>query len=166
MREVAARERAAAEAAGVATTPASPGTTSGLPSRAHVELLEICERWISHIWSRAEQGMTRVRRVDRKRQQPAPEPAMGAAPVVIHEPAQPLSADPKLAQHFPAPLIISDFSSAKIIPNSEFPVRYTDRTTENWKASILQNEQISKVRAERSRQLQNRNRTGGSRYIG
>jgi hypothetical protein len=162
MREVAVRERAAGAAAGAGP----PDSASSLPTRAHAELLEICERWISHIWSRAEESMARVRRKRRTEPKPTiPEPSMQAAPVVVYEPSPPLSNDPKLAKNFPAPLIISDFSSARIIPNAEFPQRYIDPTTENFRSSILQNEAIAKEKAARSLARQNRNRAG-SRYIG
>jgi hypothetical protein len=163
-REIAAREKRRAVAAGTGAGPSPvPPASAGSLSADHIQLRETFSRWISHVWSRAEETMERVRR---KNKRPAPtiaEPSMGAAPVVVYEPSQPLSADPKLQQHFQPPLIISYFSSAKIIPNSEFPVRYTDLASENFRRSILQNEQIAKERAARSLQLQNRNR---GRYVG
>jgi hypothetical protein len=163
-REIGRRERrAVAAGAGAGLSPV-PAASAGSLSADHMALRETFTRWIGHVWSRAEEGMARVvRRKDRKRQQPAPEPSMQAAPVVIVEPLN-LTADPKLAQHFPGPLVVADFSSAKIIPNAEFPQRYIDQTTENWKASLAQNEQINKERQARSLQLQNRNR--GGRYVG
>jgi hypothetical protein len=159
MREVAAREKAK----GVVppdTTP--PDTTSSL-SADHMQLRETFSRWIHHVWSRAEQGMERVRRVNRKPQPPAPEPSMGAAPVVVVEPLN-LTADKTLAEKFPGPLVVADFSRAKIIPQSELgPPVFQDHVTEAWRKSIQQNEELARYREERSRQLQNRNR---GRYVG
>jgi hypothetical protein len=163
-KEIARRERA--KAAGAALSSAPPSASS-LPSRAHLELLETCERWISHIWSRKVAKVAKYVRL-RDRQPPQPElstPTLADNPVVFHEPAQPLTGDAKLAAAFPAPLVVADFSSARIIPNAEFPVRYTDPATENWRASIQQNEQIAREKAARSTQLQNRNNNRG-RYVG
>jgi hypothetical protein len=158
-KEIAAREKRRGMAAG-ALSPVSPASASSL-SRSHAELMEILERWVSHIWYHG--GMKRyVRR--RKPAQPEPiTPPIGSNPVVYHEPAQPLSADPKLQKAFPAPLVVADFSSAKIIPDSEFSQRFRDQTTANWRQSIQQNEQINKEREARSLALQNRNR---GRYLG
>jgi hypothetical protein len=171
MREVASRERGAAEAAGGPQSSPVPPATSSLPSRAHAELMEICERWIGHIWSRAEEKMERVARYVRtdraKAEQPKPtiaEPSMGSAPVVVVEPLN-VTADPKLQAAFPAPLVVTGFANAKLIPDAEFSQRFRDQTTANWRASIHQNEAIAKEREARSLQLQNRNRAG-SRYIG
>jgi hypothetical protein len=162
MREVAAREKAKAEAAGVVSTPVSPDT-SGLTAD-HIALMETFSRWIHHVWSRAEQGMERVRRKNKQPKPTMPEPSMGSAPVVVYEPSPPLSADPKLQAAFPGPLVVADFSRAKIIPQSELgPPVFQDHVTEAWRKSIQQNEQINKERAARFLQLQNRNR---GRYVG
>jgi hypothetical protein len=160
-REIAARERA--KTAGAAPSPAPP-SASGL-SRAHDELLAIFNRVIGSMWRHCNQMKRYVRKADRAKAAQPSTPPMGSNPVVVVEPTQPLSADPKLQKAFPAPLVVTGFANARIIPNSEFPIRYTDPATENWRASIQQNEAIAKERAARSLQLQNRNRAG-SRYIG
>jgi hypothetical protein len=157
-KEIARRERAAGKAAGAAP-PAS--ASSHHLSRSHLELMATCERWIHHLWSRTPK-MARYVRLKQKHTEPSP-PTLTDNPVVVVEPAAPLTNDPRLRQHFPAPLVVTGFANAKVIPNSEFPQRYTDPATENWKASITQNEQIAKERAARSLQLQNRNR---GRYLG
>jgi hypothetical protein len=156
-KEIASRERGRSAAPG--TPP--PDSTSGLPSRAHLELQQVLHRWIHHLWRRPKRK--RSSRVIPGRNT-APEPTMTAAPLVIHEPAAPLTADPRLQAAFPAPLVVTGFQNARIIPNAEFPQRYIDRTTDNWRASIQHNEDLAKHRAQQSAAY--RNRAGGSRYVG
>jgi hypothetical protein len=155
-KEIAARERSKAAGGG----PSLPDVTSGLPSRSHVELMQVFDRWISHIWRRPRRKTKRVI----PGRNTVPEPTMTAAPLVIHEPTTPLTADPRLQQHFPPPLVVSDFSRARIIPDAEFPARFHDQTTANWRQSIQHNEELAKHRAQQSAAY--RNRAGGSRYVG
>jgi hypothetical protein len=159
-REIAAREKAKAAGGGAALSSAPPDATSSL-SHSRLELAETFNRWIHHIWSRTEEKMARYKRKSQYTQSSTP--TLTDNPVVVVEPSQTLSADPKLAKNFPAPLIISDFSSAKLIPNSLYASRYIDQTTENWKESLRYNEQVRKEREARSLQLQNRNK---GRYVG
>ena len=90
---------------------------------------------------------------------PQAEPSITMAPLVVNEPATPTS---NIVQFPPnAPLVRASFSSAKLIDDAEFPSRYHDQTTSNWRASIQHNESINKLRADRSAQLRN-----ASRYVG
>jgi hypothetical protein len=154
LRQAAAEAAAQAKAAGAAASSPVPASASSL-SKPHAELMETFNRWIGHIWSRKRKPRVIPRR-------DAPEPSMAAAPVVIHEPVQPLSSDPKLASHFPAPLVVTSFSSAKIIPSHEFPkFGNQDEVAKNWRASIEQNEALARHRAQQS--AAHRSRT---RYLG
>jgi hypothetical protein len=154
-KEIASRERGRSAAPG---TP--PPDSSGGLTRSHIELKALLERWIHHIWARPRRKTKRVI----PGRNTTPEPTMTVAPLVIHEPAPPLTADPRLQQHFPPPLVVTDFSRAKIIPDAEFPARFHDQTTSNWRQSIKANEDLAKHRAQQSAAY--RNRAGGSRYVG
>ena len=96
----------------------------------------------------------------RKKPAPAPiVPKLADNPIIADEPTTPIS---NIVQFPPnAPLVRANFRSAKLIDDAEFPSRYHDQTTSNWRASIQQNESINKLRAERSAQLRN-----ASRYVG
>jgi hypothetical protein len=85
-------------------------------------------------------------------------PTIDANPVIVSEP----QTNNVVAFPPDAPLVRANFSSAKLIDDAEFPSRYHDQTTSNWRASIQQNESISKLRAERSAQL----RSQQPKYVG
>jgi hypothetical protein len=157
-KEIPSRERSKA-AGGGASAPSSSDATSSLPSRSHVELMQTFERWISHIWARKKRKSTRVI----PGRNTAPEPSINENPVVVVEPQPALTSDPRLQAAFPTPLVVTGFQNARIIPNSEYPARYHDRTTDNWRASIIQNEELAKHRAQASAAHRNTNR---SKYVG
>jgi hypothetical protein len=156
-REIARREKRRGKAAS-AGAPASPDSTGGLPTRAHAELATVLHRWVERIWSRPKRSRSRV--IPKGDVQP--EPSIQAAPIVAVEPTTPLSNDPRLQQHFPAPLVVTDFSRARIIPDSELgPPQFQDHVTAAWRRSIQQNEELARYRAQQS--AAHRTRT---RYIG
>jgi hypothetical protein len=62
-----------------------------------------------------------------------------------------------------APLVSATFSSATIIPDTEFAARYHDRVTEAWRASIQVNAEINRERQARSAAYQ---AAAKSNYVG
>jgi hypothetical protein len=79
-----------------------------------------------------------------------PIPAQRGVPVLGHlaEPTPPLTSDPTLAEAFPPPLVITS-GGAQLIPDSEFHTSMHDRTTENWRRSILDAQERERRRANR-----------------
>jgi hypothetical protein len=85
-------------------------------------------------------------------------PTIIAAPIVCNEPVS-VSARAENENVVSFPVITG--TGKQLIPDSEFPARFVDQTTNNWRASISQNEQIQKQRAEASARHRQT-----SRYLG
>jgi hypothetical protein len=158
LRQAAAEVAQRAKAAGAAEL--HPRSASSL-SKPHAELMEVFNRWISHIWRRPRRKSKRII----PGRNTAPEPTITENPVVIVEPQSALTADPRLQQAFPAPLVVTDIRNAKLIPNSEYPARFHDLTTSNWRQSIEDNERLQRHRAQASA-AHHRNNNRRSKYVG
>jgi hypothetical protein len=86
---------------------------------------------------------------------PAPiTPTIADAPIECSEPITPSNNVLPLRQEQPAPLLHATFSSATLIPDTEFAARYHDRVTKAWRQSISQNEAIARERHKRSLEYQ------------
>jgi hypothetical protein len=90
-------------------------------------------------------------------------PSIAAAPIVCND--EPIVSNGNNVKD--TTVTLPSFSSGtgkQLIPDHEFPSRFVDQTTNNWRASIQQNESINKLRAERSAQLRGQRTNGG--YVG
>jgi hypothetical protein len=100
----------------------------------------------------------------RRKSTPKPvEPSIDTNPVVVDEPSTLSAVDNVVAFPSSTPLVHANFSNAKLVPDTpeQWPQRFLDSTTANWRSSIQQNEAINKLRAERSAQLRQ-----STKYIG
>jgi hypothetical protein len=96
-----------------------------------------------------------------QRNKPAPAPK--AEPRIEHNPV--VCIDPPAAANvlpFPAPLVVTGSRSAQLLADGEFPARYHDRTTRNWRESIARNAEIGKQREAASAARRN----SPSKYVG
>jgi hypothetical protein len=149
LRQQAARE-IIRETRGAGSTGSTPVTHGNGFELVFQKLWAICCRQNSYADQR--------RKFSARAENSKTEPTITAAPLVV-------DVSPARAGDNAVTLpVFGNGGGKQLIPDHEYPSRFVDQTTNNWRASIQQNESINKLRAERSAQLRGQRTNGG--YVG